>query len=46
MSKAIDEMRKEIVIETLVSLVRKKLLSVKDAADEANMSVEEFEKLV
>ena len=43
-NKALRKEREESVLNTLISLVKKQLLSVKDAAEQANMSEEEFVK--
>lgn len=37
MCKIMEEMRNDTVIETLISLVKKGLISVKDAANEAKI---------
>ncbi len=36
--------REEGIISTLVDLVKKKILSITQAAEQANMTVEEFEE--
>ena len=43
-NRVLRKEREDSVLYTLVSLVKKHLLSVKDAAEQANMSEEEFVK--
>ena len=44
MCKVMEEYNKEAVLKVLINLVKKKLISVTDAASECGMTVEAFEK--
>jgi predicted HTH domain antitoxin len=44
MCEAIEEIRNDAVLETLIGLVKDGLLSLNVAAERANMTVEEFKE--